>query len=627
MFKYFRMSLRSSIILRTLIAFTLIIVFDLSSMLAGIYLSDSIRGDAEAINKAGSLRMQSWRLALLVNTNDGQSREVRSWEILQRIDEFNATIGAPVLVKVLSGNTELLRNYAKVSGLWHQRLLPLMSQMDAGRQFVTEVDTFVTALDVFVKHIENASEQKLAYIRWLQIAALAITLLMAVFIVLTTHTKVVRPLQRLILLAKHHTGPGTEVGQAEPNELGMLTRTIDGLSTELAALYTGLEKKVEAQTRELRQSNAALGLLFDTASKLYKTTDNPVPVFEELLEPTAATLGTGPVSLCLLQFPSGSTPQSCTLFGAFSLAKQGQCQRGVCTSCAVLQGADLQPESGNAPRQLHSFGILVENTLFGHLHVETDAGASLEDWQVQLLTALADFFAAALNLNRLGQEQARVALMEERAVIARELHDSLAQALSYQKIQLVLLKKQLDVGVAKDELGATIGQLQDSLSSAYRQLRELLATFRLKLDKPGLAVGIEASIREYGRHSGLQMQFDYRLKAGLLTPNEEIHCLQIVREAITNVIKHAFARLCRIQMYQQGDGQVLIQVDDDGIGISHRLDNDQIGHYGLAILKERTKSLSGRLDILPLEQGTRVQVQFLPESSQSPASTLIRKAG
>jgi two-component system nitrate/nitrite sensor histidine kinase NarX len=625
MFKYFRMSLRSSIILRTLIAFAFIIVFDLSSMLAGIYLSASIRGDAEAINKAGSLRMQSWRLALLVHTNDGLN-----YEIKQRIEEFNTTIGASVIVNVLTSNTELLRNYAKVTGLWHQRLMPLLSnlpymgQVEVRRQFLTEVDAFVNALDVFVKHIENASEQKLAYIRGLQMMALVITLLMAVFIVLTTHSKVVRPLQRLISLAKNITKSD---GHTERNELGMLTRTIDGLSTELTTLYSGLEKKVEAQTRELRQSNAALRLLFDTARKLYKTTDNPVPVFEELLEPTAATLGTGPVSLCLLQFPAGGRPQGCTLFGAFPEVKPGQCQQGCqqggCANCAVFRGSGGQV----VPKRLHSVPILVESTLFGYLHVETDVKIRLEDWQGLLLTALADFFAAALNLNRLGQEQARVALMEERAVIARELHDSLAQALSYQKIQVVLLKKQLDAGACTDDLIATIGQLQESISSAYRQLRELLVTFRLKLDKPGLVAGIEASIREYGRYSALQIRLDYHLKDCPLTPNEEIHCLQIVREAITNVIKHASARHCLVRLYQERDGLVSIQVDDDGIGISLRLDQDRIGHYGLAILKERTTSLAGHLEIMPLRQGTRIQVQFLPECSQGPIHIPAHKAG
>lgn len=630
MFRYFRISLRHSIILRTLIAFGLVICFDLMSLLLGIYLSDSIRGDAEAINKAGSLRMQAWHLALLVNTQAPASVEIE-----RSVQDFNVTISAPVLVKTLLNNTELLRNYAKVTGIWQQRMLPLIGvggfpshlqpnpdgvQAFTAMQkawletrkagFIKETDAFVAGLNIFVKAIEKTSEQKLAYIRWLQIVALAITLLLAIFIVVTTHKKVVIPLQRLIAMVRK-SARSHMIGQdTEADELGMLTRTLDGMSQELELLYSGLEQQVELKTAELRQSNAALKLLFDTASRLYKTTDNPVPVFETLLEPIASTLGVGKASICLLQFPAGSKPQACTIFGSLPAARPGQCRQGACRECAVFQESD----ASSPMLELHSFEILIENRLFGHLHLETPAGVALADWQLQLLTALADLFAAALNLNRLGQEQARVALMEERAVIARELHDSLAQALSYQKIQLVLLKKQLDAGAARAEVSGTIGQLQESLVSAYRQLRELLATFRLKLDKPGLDAGIEASIKEYARHSELQIALDYRLRDCPLTPNEEIHCLQIVREATSNVIKHALAKSCQLSLQQDSEGRVHIRVEDDGIGI--REDRGRPGHYGLAILKERTKSLAGSLDIEALSPGTRVRVSFMPESSR-----------
>ena len=76
------------------------------------------------------------------------------------------------------------------------------------------------------------------------------------------------------------------------------------------------------------------------------------------------------------------------------------------------------------------------------------------------------------------------------------LHDSLAQALSYQKIQLALLKKQLLGKHSPETLQNTFNDLQAGLSAAYRHLRELLSTFRLKLNQPGLAASIEATIQD-----------------------------------------------------------------------------------------------------------------------------------
>src|SRR5690554_2408979 len=92
----YQISSRHSIILRTLIAFSLIIAFNLASMLGGMYLAESIRGDAEAINKAGRMRMQSVRLALIMNTEPDE--EISALEqnsqstIANYISEFESTI-------------------------------------------------------------------------------------------------------------------------------------------------------------------------------------------------------------------------------------------------------------------------------------------------------------------------------------------------------------------------------------------------------------------------------------------------------------------------------------------------------------------------------------------------------
>ena len=245
------------------------------------------------------------------------------------------------------------------------------------------------------------------------------------------------------------------------------------------------------------------------------------------------------------------------------------------------------------------------------MHVQAPADKPLQNWQTQLLQTLADFFAVTLNLNMLGQRQARIALMEERAVIARELHDSLAQALSYQKVQLSLLKKQLHKQEDSVVLEKTFADLQFGLSAAYRQLRELLSTFRLKLDQPGLVPGIESTIEEFSRHSQLNISFENHIKNCPLTPNEEIHCLQIVREALSNVVKHANANNCQIWLGQDSQGMIYISIEDDGIGFD--LAQPNAGHYGLSILLERSNSLAGQLEINNLHPGTRVQVQFMPQ--------------
>src|SRR5690606_5149734 len=124
-------------------------------------------------------------------------------------------------------------------------------------------------------------------------------------------------------------------------------------------------------------------------------------------------------------------------------------------------------------------------------------------WQQDLLEALAGHIATALSLGERRRQQHRLALMQERATIARELHDSLAQALSYLKIQIGRLQNLIDRDAGRAPLTEVAGELREGVSSAYRQLRELLGTFRLKVDTPGLEPALVNTVAEFRRRGDL----------------------------------------------------------------------------------------------------------------------------
>lgn len=604
-----RVHLMQSLAVRILLAFALIIAVMLASMLGGMYFSDSIRGDAEALNKAGSLRMQAYRLALLAS-------ESASDILPSYITEFENTLTTPALLTAVDKNTEqqIAEYYARVEYQWRKLMLPLLQQTPPQkRAFRLEVPVFVELLDSFVGELQSESERKLSFIRGLQIGTLFVTVFVGFIAILGVNNGLLMPLQELVELAKS-IGRGSFQGRIKipaRNELGVLAETINQMSAELSDLYDTLENKVDEKTAELQRSNRALALLFNSARRLYKPSSDPLPNLADLLEPIEKTLGLGPVLLCLTH--SSGNPKN-EAHSAFS-SRRGQtpayCQLPNCEQCPVYINRGF---IGN-DTQVVSFTIRNEHGELGDLRVEVPIGQPLQDWQKRLMTALTELFSASLSLNLLGQEQARIALMEERAVIARELHDSLAQALSYQKIQLTLLKKQIAADHPKDQINGTLTDIQTGLNTAYRQLRELLVTFRIKLDKPGLSTAVQATVQEFGGHSGLDIQLSYALEHCPLTPNEEIHCLQIIREALSNVVKHAYAKHCKLTLHQDSKGYIHICVDDDGIGIN--TDRSPAGHYGLSILTERAQSLSGTIQIATLQPGTRVHVQFLPDYKRS----------
>jgi two-component system, NarL family, nitrate/nitrite sensor histidine kinase NarX len=219
----------------------------------------------------------------------------------------------------------------------------------------------------------------------------------------------------------------------------------------------------------------------------------------------------------------------------------------------------------------------------------------------------------AISSQRRAIQGRRLALLEERAAIARELHDSLAQSISYLKIQLLRVRaaKRNPDGAEKEE--AALQDLHEGLNECNRQLRELISNFRLGID----AESFEAALAEVvsdGAHPRDQpvVVLDNRLAETTLGVSEEVHVLYIVREALCNVRHHAQAQRSWVVLEHAEDEEVRVVIDDDGIGIADSPHKPQ--HFGMAIMRERAGQLGGRLEVGPRpDGGTRVELRFRPE--------------
>jgi two-component system, NarL family, nitrate/nitrite sensor histidine kinase NarX len=159
-------------------------------------------------------------------------------------------------------------------------------------------------------------------------------------------------------------------------------------------------------------------------------------------------------------------------------------------------------------------------------------------------------------------------------------------------------------------------ELREGLNSAYRQLRELLTTFRLRIEGEGLASALEETVGEFSARGDIPIALDVHLAGCTLSANEEIHTLQIVREALSNVLHHAHAKRAEVRVNCCGDGSVTAVIEDDGTGIRKMAG---VHHYGMTIMEERAKHLGGTLVVeQPPTAGTRVTLHFMPEQKRNP---------
>ena len=182
-----------------------------------------------------------------------------------------------------------------------------------------------------------------------------------------------------------------------------------------------------------------------------------------------------------------------------------------------------------------------QNKPSGVLLVETGPEPELEAWKVELLEALGKHIGISLEVCRPVTQDRRLDLLEEHGVMARELHDSLAQSLTYLKIQATRLSLLTRPGRETDLLDDALAELKEGLNTAYRQLRELLTTFHLQMDGQGLGPALEKTVEEFNARGKLTVHLDNKLSPSHFGVNEEIHVLQLVREALSNVIRHSQA--------------------------------------------------------------------------------------
>lgn len=226
---------------------------------------------------------------------------------------------------------------------------------------------------------------------------------------------------------------------------------------------------------------------------------------------------------------------------------------------------------------------------------------------VQLTEA---FNAMLKRLERERRESARSILSaqeEERARIARELHDEVGQGLTAGLLHLERASRETN-----EERRPDLEQAKEVVRESLEQVREI--TLRLRpeaLDDLGLRSALLALCERVG--AGAQMKIAAELPTPFpeLDAEQELVAYRIAQEALTNVVRHAHADRAWLSM-AQADEVVLLGVEDDGRGF----DTDAVPGAGLEGMRERTLLVSGTLRIGPSERGGTAVHLVLPLAAE-----------
>jgi two-component system sensor histidine kinase DesK len=225
------------------------------------------------------------------------------------------------------------------------------------------------------------------------------------------------------------------------------------------------------------------------------------------------------------------------------------------------------------------------------------------------MIGMARMGSAIRELHSARRELARLAVIEERERLSRDLHDLLGQTLS-----MITLKSELARHLVTEEPDHCVQELSEIERVArhtLREVREAVAGYR----QPRLESELEGA-RQLLEAAGINAQIEPLIET--LPPETSAVLSWAVREGVTNVIRHSRAQHCLIRLTQK-NGRVWAEVINDG-GKQERLESAPMRPgLGLAGLRERVSALGGRMVVGPLgatgKEGFRVQVELPIQSN------------
>ena len=424
---------------------------------------------------------------------------------------------------------------------------------------------------------------------------------------------------------------------------------INRLSEALEGLANEMDDVVWRQTERLREKNASLELLYEVAASISR-----LDSLEEILRASAHammdTAAAAGAMVCLrdaagetavavrlgecpenAEFDAGGAEEA---LGDRNMGSgHGVVGAGISAQDSAMDivapdpgvagipapaAADRRDEPGIAisPRGANGAATVTvpldhKGVSLGAIRLFTESPESVGSQERQrLLLSVGRHLGMSVAKAQTDDESKMLSIVRERAAIAHELHDSLAQTLASLRLQADMLADSL-AGSATGRTPPELARIQATLESANIELRELIAGFRAPVDGRDLRTALEEMTARYTAQSAMTVHLQIDGELPELPAGPQLQVVRIVGEALANACAHSGGNLARV-LVRSNTASVRVLVEDDGEGFSMPARDAAPGeHIGLSVMCERARWLGGTLDIESEPgEGTRVSLAF-----------------
>ncbi len=202
---------------------------------------------------------------------------------------------------------------------------------------------------------------------------------------------------------------------------------------------------------------------------------------------------------------------------------------------------------------------------------------------------------------------------EERTHIAREMHDELGQILTSLKMNMSLMRREVESKaglIEPQEIVNEINSMNTLIDNAVRSVRKLITELRPELlDKLGLIAALEWFIQEFAKRTKIECEFLTEVEHLKLNPEKELAVFRIVQESLTNAAKYSGADKINVSI-KKTDENIFVEINDNGKGISE-VELKGTKSYGLLGMRERANIIGAELYITGQPQkGTTIKLRI-----------------
>jgi two-component system nitrate/nitrite sensor histidine kinase NarX len=273
---------------------------------------------------------------------------------------------------------------------------------------------------------------------------------------------------------------------------------------------------------------------------------------------------------------------------------------------------EAQPVRGCAKagfQSLVSVPIRLQHRLLGEFDLFFRAPVTLSTEETELLDALASHLASALEGLRAEALEREAAVGEERALLARELHDSIAQSLAFMKIQVQLLRNAAQRG-QPDKLNSILDELDAGVRESINDVRELLVHFRTRTNTENIEQALQETLQKFEHQTGLPARLEVHGDGLPLPADVQVQVLHVVQEALSNARKHAGASHVSLEVRKGQRWRFAVHDNGAGFNVSQVRGES---HVGLKIMRERAARIGGEVEITSAQgSGTTVTLTLPP---------------